>query len=186
MVNETDLCFTEQHPLEDVLGVIQEEIDAPSEEFENSFHYDGKTYPAKFLCEISHAKEDTEVLASYEEDFYAGYPAVTCHPFGKGSAFYLAAGSDQEFLRVFYRDVFRKAGVENALRAKLPYGVTTAERIADDGTRIVFVMNFKNEPVIVEDIGIWTDAETQEQYEDALQMKPFECLVLTKQKTNGN
>ena len=61
------------------------------------------------------------------------------------------------------------------LRAKLPYGVTTAERIADDGTRIVFVMNFKNEPVIVEDIGIWTDAETQEQYEDALQMKPFEC-----------
>lgn len=186
MVNETDLCFTEQHPLEDVLGVIQEEIDAPSEEFGNSFHYDGKTYPAKFLCEISHAKEDTEVLASYEEDFYAGYPAVTCHPFGKGSAFYLAAGSDQEFLRVFYRDVFRKAGVENALRAKLPYGVTTAERIADDGTRIVFVMNFKNEPVIVEDIGIWTDAETQEQYEDALQMKPFECLVLTKQKTNGN
>ena len=56
----------------------------------------------------------------------------------------------------------------------------------DDGTRIVFVMNFKNEPVIVEDIGIWTDAETQEQYEDALQMKPFECLVLTKQKTDGN
>ena len=47
-------------------------------------------------------------------------------------------------------------------------------------------MNFKNEPVIVEDIGIWTDAETQEQYEDALQMKPFECLVLAKQKTDGN
>ena len=42
MVDETDLCFTGCHPLEDVLGVIQEEIDAPSEEFENQFAYAGK------------------------------------------------------------------------------------------------------------------------------------------------
>ena len=37
IVNETDLCFIGRHPLEDVLGVVSEEMDAPSKEFENCF-----------------------------------------------------------------------------------------------------------------------------------------------------
>ena len=37
IADDTDLCFTGHHPLADVLGIEQEEIDAPSEEFPNSF-----------------------------------------------------------------------------------------------------------------------------------------------------
>ena len=41
LVDESDLCFLGNHPLEDVLGIEQEEIDAPMEEFPNSFPLSG-------------------------------------------------------------------------------------------------------------------------------------------------
>ena len=177
-VNETDLCFLGHHPLEDVLGIVPEEIDAPSEEFENRFAYGGAEYPARELCAVVRAKEQTEILSAYEKDFYAGCPAVTRNAFGKGKAYYLAAGSGQEFLRAFYRDVFAEAGLNNALGAELPYGVTVTERTGEDGRKLVFVMNFRNEPVRVEGVGKWTDAESGETYEGYLELEPFRCMIL--------
>ena len=184
VVNETDLCFTGHHPLEDVLGVIQEETDAPSEEFENQFCYRGESYPARNLCEVVHAKETARVLSVYERDYYAGYPVVTCNPYGKGKAYYLAAGSDLAFLGAFYQDVLKEAGLENPLGTGLPYGVSVTERCtAGDANdphqkRVVFVMNFKNEPVTVEGIGRWTDAENGESIQGSLALEPFGCRVL--------
>ena len=182
-VNDTDLCFLGHHPLEDVLGIVPEEIDAPSEEFENCFRYGGAEYPAKELCGIVHPKETAEVLAVYEKDFYAGCPVVTCNPYGKGRAWYLAAESDPAFLRAFYKDVFAEAGLQNALGVELPYGVTVTERCGAAGEeekRIIFVMNFKNEPVTVEGIGRWTDAESGEACEGSLGLEAFQCRVLTR------
>lgn len=183
MADETDLCFLDHHPLEDVLGVIQEEVDAPSEDFENQFVYGGMTYPARRMCEIIHPKETAEVLAVYEKDFYAGCPVVTRNPYGKGKAWYLAAESDLAFLRAFYKDVFAEAGLHNALGAELPYGVTVTERCGaagEEAKRIVFVMNFKNEPVTVEGIGRWTDSESGEACEGSLGLEAFQCRVLTR------
>ena len=178
MADETDLCFTGHHPLEDVLGVIQEEIDAPSEEFENQFEYGDRKYPARRLCEIVHPKESAEVVSVYERDFYAGFPVVIRNPYGQGEACYLAAESDQEFLCAFYADLFARAGLVNALETELPYGVTVTERTGTDGKRAVFVMNFRNSPVTVEGIGRWTDAEDGTVYEGKLELKAFQCAVL--------
>ena len=178
MVDDTDLCFIGHHPLEDVLGVVQEEIDAPSEEFENQFAYNGAEYPARRMCEIVHAKEGTEVLSVYEQDFYAGCPVVTCNTFGKGTAYYLAAESDLAFLRAFYGAVFKSIGLRNTLETELPYGVTVTERTGADGRGVIFVMNFKNEPVCVDGIGTWTDAESGVVYEGKLELRAFQCAVL--------
>ena len=181
MVNDTDLCFIGHQPLEDVLGVVQEEIDAPSEEFENRFAYNGEEYPARRMCEIVHAKEGAEVLSVYERDFYAGCPTVTRNTFGKGEAYYLTAESDMDFLRAFYSDLFDRAGLANALGAKLPYGVTVTERSGADGKGVVFVMNFRNEPVCIDGVGKWTDAESGVVYEGKLELGALQCAVLDKQ-----
>lgn len=180
MVDETDLCFTGRHPLEDVLGVVQEEMDAPSEEFENQFTYRGKTYPARELCEIVHLSEGAEAVSVYERDFYAGSPAVVCNRCGAGKAYYLAARSDPAFLRAFYREVFHEAGLVNPLHTELPYGVTVTERVSPAGETFVFVMNFKNEPVCIKGIGRRTDAENGEVYEDSLGLEAFACKILMK------
>ena len=182
MVNDTDLCFVGYHPLEDVLGVVQEEIDAPSEDFENQFSYGDAEYPARRMCEVVHAKEGTEVLSVYERDFYAGCPVVTRNHFGKGEAYYLAAESDISFLRAFYGDMFKRAGLKNALGTELPHGVTVTERAGTDGDgrELVFVMNFKNEPVCVGGAGKWTDAESGAVYEGRLELGAFQCVVLER------
>lgn len=178
MVDETDLCFTGHHPLEDVLGIIQEEIDAPSPEFTNSFFYNGKEYPAGGMREMIHALDKTEILSVYEEDYVKGMPVVTAAPFGRGKAYYIAAEPDQKFLCAFYADLFRQEGLNNPLGIVLPYGVTVTERSKADGKRIVFVMNFRNEPVRIDGIGTWIDAEDGTEYTDSLVMDAFGCVML--------
>lgn len=186
MVNETDLCFIERHPLEDVLGIIPEELDAPSDEFANAFVYGGEEYKAARMCGIVHAKEETAVLSVYEKDFYKGCPVVTRNSFGKGEAYYIAAESDITFFRAFYGDLFRKAGIENPLGTALPYGVTVTERKVcsfKDGEEheagsLVFVMNFSHDPVKIHGTGSWTDAETEEKYDGSFQMEGLSLKIL--------
>lgn len=181
-VNETDLCFAAHHPLEEVLGIVPEEIDAPSEEFSNSFFYGGREYPAVRLCAVVHPKEGTKVLAEYQRDFYAGAPAVTEHCYGEGAAFYLAAQSDLDFMRAFYGELFKRAGLENPLGEKLPYGVTVTERkpVKEGKKGLIFVMNFSHDPARVELSRRFTDAESGEEYVESLCLKGLECRILEK------
>ncbi len=181
LVNETDLCFLGEHPLEKVLGIVQEEVDAPGPEFENHFRYQGQTYALGGMREMIHAKEQTEVLAVYEEDYVKGMPVLTRNSYGKGQAFYLAAETELSFLQQFYKELLKQAGVENSLGTELPYGVTVSERKScDGGDSLVFVMNFRNEPVCIEGIGTWQDAESKEKYEKELKLEAFGCRLLKR------
>ena len=44
--------------------------------------------------------------------------------------------------------------------------------------RLVFVMNFREEPVRLEKIGKWIDAESGEVYEEVLELPGFSCRIL--------
>ena len=178
--DETDLCFTGHHPLEDVLGVVPEELDAPGEGFENSFVYEKHRYPAHSLCEVVHTRVGAEIISSYEKGFYRGCPVGTRNPFGKGECYFLSAFSDLSFYCEFYEKLFQRAGLENPLGIKLPYGVTVTQRENKTGEQIVFVMNFQHAPVRLDGIGNWFDAETGEKYVQSLEMKNLECKVLIK------
>ena len=182
LVDESDLCFLGNHPLEDVLGIEQEEIDAPMEEFPNSFRYQGTDYSAGELREVIHAKDGCEILSVYEEDYVKGMPVLTRNSYGSGKAYYLAAVPGMDFLRAFLGDLLAELSLENPLGVKLPYGVTTAQRTAKDGgSSLVFVMNFRNEPVCVEGLGSWTDAESAETIQGVLELEAFQCRILKRQ-----
>lgn len=177
MADSTDLCFLGHHPLEDVLGVIQEEIDAPGEGFDNGFLYHGKHFDTGRLCEVCHPAESAQVQAVYEKDYCAGYPVLVKNLYGRGQSRYLAAEADMDFLREFYRDLFEELGIRNALGIDLPYGVTVTSR---EGSRdAVFVMNFSPEQTELEGVLGWRDAETGEIYEGCLRMDGFSCKILT-------
>lgn len=178
MVDETDLCFIGRHPLADVLGITQEEIDAPGTGFENSFLYEGIRYQTGKLCEICHPHDTAQVLACYEKDFYAGLPVVIRNSFGQGCCYYIAAETDETFLVSFYGKLFRELGLTNPLSIPLPYGITTAVRQREAAPDLVFVMNFSHDPICLDSIGLWQDAETGKRYENALLMDPLSCRVL--------
>lgn len=95
------------------------------------------------LCDIIHA-ETAKVLATYREDFYAGYPALTVNEFGKGKAYYIASRNEDIFLNDFYNKIVADESIKQVIDTELPEGVTAQMR-TDGETDYVFIMNFKPE-----------------------------------------
>ncbi len=178
MVDENDLCFTGEHPLEGVLGICQEEIDAPGEAFQNSITFSGKVHHTGNLCEVIRTR-GARTIASYLKEYYAGTPAVTENLYGEGKAYYLAAEFEQGFLNDFYRERALEAGIENPLRVRLPYGVTTALRKGEKD--LIFLQNFNDGKVLVETPGRYEDMDSGMILGGEIWLAPFECKILHEQ-----
>lgn len=142
-VNENDIVTTGGYPgkLRDILGIWVEESDALPENGANHFTWEGQRYPARLLCDLLHS-EGAEVLASYEEDFYAGMPVLTCNRFGAGKAYYVAARSDGDFYSRFVARICEECNVEPVLRCD---GVEATRRVGAEG-EYLFLLNHHKEP----------------------------------------
>lgn len=177
IVDENDLCFIGEHPLRKVLGIRQEEIDAPGEEFKNSIVFHGRTYDTGRFCEVIH-NESGHVIAAYEKEFYAGAPAVVENNYGKGKTYYLAAEFEQDFLNEFYKECAGKAGIENPLKAQLPYGVTVSERKGE--RNLIFLQNFNDREILVEAAGKYLEIDNETLWDGKITLVPFECKILVE------
>lgn len=176
------LCFTDRHPLSDVLGIRTEEIEVSPEYVKNGISYRGRKYDISGICALVHA-ETAEILGTYEKDFYAGYPALTVHSYGKGKAYYIAAQAD--FLSDFYRTLAEETGCGCALAldGELPGGVTVNERAADavlggSERSLWFVQNFLPGETKIVLAKVYRDAETGERVEGEIRLAGYQCLVL--------
>ena len=86
----------------------------------------------------------------YGRDFYAGGPAVTLNHFGRGQALYIGAHGGPEWYDALHGALVARLGLQRALDADLPDGVTATRRVAADGTVFTFVENFANAPRTVD------------------------------------
>jgi len=188
IVNENDLCFLGGFPgpLRSVLGIWSEEIDALYDEdynlvkfIPNEDMYLEKEYKAEILCDLIHA-EAAKVLAEYQRDFYAGFPAVTVNNYGKGKAYYIAFRDNGELLRDFYGNLISKLQLKRALEAELPQGVTAQWR-TDGDRNFIFVMNFTPEAKNIKlgDIKL-SDLLTSEKIENDLEIAPYGVRIVEK------
>jgi beta-galactosidase len=149
IVDESDLCFLGGFPgpLRTVMGIWSEEIDALYPGERNAMLVGRGGLPGlagrwevQDLCDLIHA-ETADVIGRYAGDFYAGRPALTVNRHGKGRAYYLAARPEQRFLDQLARSLEGHLGLERAVRAPLPLGVSARIR-QDDRGRFLFLMNF--------------------------------------------
>lgn len=138
-VDEHDLVVTGGYPgkLKDILGIWVEESDALPDGKANRFSYGDVPYPAELICDILHLR-GAEALAEYENDFYAGTPVITENFYGKGKAYYVGTRSSLEFLKVFLKELLKKAGVSEILQT--PSEVEVVERIKGERS-FWFVLN---------------------------------------------
>ena len=158
-VNETDLCHLGGFPgnLKDVFGIWNEEIDSIYDN--NAIIADGKEYVVRDFCERIHPDKDTEVLGVYKRDFYAGESAVTRHAYGNGQAYYIAARTDDEYLKKLYSDIFADNGITPIIDS-FDADVSVTQR----GDK-VYIMNF-------------SDKESKAVYNgEEITLKPYECVI---------
>lgn len=142
-VDESDLVTLGGYPgkLRDIFGVWVEETDALPQEQINHFTWQGKRYSCDMLFDLLHS-EGAQVLASYEEDFYAGMPALTRNAFGKGFAYYMATRPEAAFCEVLVDQLCREQGIVPVMQT--PQGVEAAVR-CNERKKYLFLLNHAGE-----------------------------------------
>ncbi len=140
-VDENQLNYLGGFPgdgLKDLFGVISEEIDTLYPSDRNRVHFaEMPEGEVRDYAEVLRVADGTNVLGTYEQDYYKGMAAVTERTCQNGSAMYIAARLDDASMQHLYARTLKKAGVS---MYKLPYGVERHTREAD-GMRYVFYLN---------------------------------------------
>ncbi|MBA3943729.1 MAG: beta-galactosidase [Herpetosiphonaceae bacterium] len=165
IVDEHDLCFLGGFPgpLRKTLGIWSEEIDALHDGQTNRIAMVegnalgiGASYECYELCDLIH-EEGAETLAVYQDDFYAGRPALTLNRFGQGKAYYVASRNREPFFGDFVGKILAEAGITRVLPTELPQGVTAQVR-TDGQHDYVFLLNFTpEEQAVALDGDVYTD-----------------------------
>lgn len=158
------------HGLMDVFGLRSAEIDGLYD-WESNTAVPAKgqgiltrTYVCKTLCELVEApgaksvimlgdetdpagdmqtgkETDTEVLAVYGSDFYAGTPALTRKQYGKGRAYYICADFEQSFYDELFDAAAEEAGIVRPPLDEIPKGVEVTQRVSDAAAYLI-LQNF--------------------------------------------
>lgn len=145
-VNENDLVQG-AYPgkLSDVLGIWVEEIDALPKDKENHFIYHNKTYPCHIACDLLHLQGATS-LSVYQDDFYQGMPVLTKNQYGKGTAYYVATRSNEDFYQEFLKTICNDLNIHPLL--DVPQGVEVTKR-ENDVYEYYFILNHLEESVSI-------------------------------------
>lgn len=140
-VDDNTLCYLGGFPgdgLSELFGVISEEIDTYYDSDENSATFtDGHKAIIHDYAEILRVS-DTDILAKYDKDFYAGTPAITCKNFGKGKAYYVGARIDMDSMSGLFKTMLKET---NTKYLTLPAGIEYHKREDESGKAIEFYLN---------------------------------------------
>lgn len=142
-VDESDLVTVGGYPgkLRDILGIWVEEIDSLPPGASNHFTWDGERHEATLLCDLLHS-EGAQVLTTYDEDFYAGMPVLTCNHLGNGKAYYMATRPDAAFYGKLVERLCGEQGVMPVMQT--PEGVEATLRVNAEN-KYLFLLNHAKE-----------------------------------------
>jgi beta-galactosidase len=87
--------------------------------------------------------DGAEAIATYEEDFRAGLPAVARHRFGEGTSYYLGTRPEESYMVALLDRACTQAGVTATLTT--PAGVEVVRR-EGGGRSFLFALNHRSKP----------------------------------------
>ena len=119
--------------------------------------------------------ESTEILATYETDFYAGTPAATRHEYGNGTAYYLGTQPEGAYTAQLISQACREAAVEPPLQA--PPGVEVLRRRSGEKS-FLFILNHNREEATLILKGGARDLLDAGLVQDHVTLEPFDILIL--------
>jgi beta-galactosidase len=165
--------------LTDLFGLEVQEFDPLPPGEENHLTIKGAfttthLHPARIWCDIIEPKE-SQVLAIYAKDFYAGRPAITMNNFGQGKAIYIGTMSHQYFYYDLVAWLRQLCNLHPLL--KVPDAVEVSMRQKDD-TKIFFLLNHQNTPVRITFFKPMHDFLTGNTFTGNYDLPPHGVLVL--------
>jgi beta-galactosidase len=161
--------------LDRALGLCVEDfVPLASEEDNRILTRDGASYSCDLWADLVHL-EGAEPLASYQQGFYAGIPAVTRLAFGNGVTYYLGTRPEERYTRLLLGQICRETGVSAPLEAQP--GVEVVRRKTEEAS-FLFVLNHNTELAQVRLDGPVRDVLTGEKHDGALDLDPLEVAVL--------
>jgi beta-galactosidase len=135
--------------LRDVLGITVEEWEPYPEGTANTLLFpDGSKVSSSYFNDLLHC-DSASALANFDEDFFAGYPALTENQYKKGKAYYVATRPDKSWLKSWISGIATNAGITAPLN--VPAGVEVTRRIKTDGSEFLFILNHNTNPVRIDD-----------------------------------
>ena len=163
-------------PLRELAGVWVEEIDALAPEQTNTITFtDGTRMTCNLLCDLMHL-EGAQMLASYDENFYAGMPAITKNQFGKGFTYYIGTNMDQEGIDKVLKMATHQADIHPVVDE--PTALEVVCRRTADSTHY-YIFNFKETDIVIPDQFVgFTDLLTGKKVESGMRMKQYDALIL--------
>ena len=178
LVNESDNVHLGGYPgpLRELAGVWVEEIDALAPEQTNTITFtDGTRMTCNLLCDLMHL-EGAQLLASYDENFYAGMPAITKNTFGKGCTYYIGTNMGQEGIDKVLKMATQQANVHPVV--KEPTALEVVCRKTADSTHY-YIFNFRETEIVIPDQFVgYTDLLTGKKVESGMRMKHYDALIL--------
>ncbi|VDG33588.1 beta-galactosidase [Lactobacillus sp.] [Lactiplantibacillus mudanjiangensis] len=126
-VTETDTYYPEQH----------NQLKAFNQTYQVNDYSD--------LLDLTTAK----TLGTYEQDFYAGSAAVTENQLERGTAYYLAARTEQSFLTDFYQHIVQQLQLQPSLAVTKTTAAVSIQVRENATTNYYFVINFSHVPTTV-------------------------------------
>jgi beta-galactosidase len=157
-----------------LVGVWVEETDVQPPDVVNhvAFHDGGQAASATELFDI--LRTDTaQPIAEFQDDFYAGRPAVTVNQVGDGSAVYLASPAVGLLEAITDRFIARDhAWKAPAFVESVPWA---------GGGDLVFLLNHGEAEARIEmPDGEWTDVLTGRGLESEMSLRPAEAVVVRR------
>lgn len=100
--------------------------------------FEGKRFQAGIWSDLMRIMPETEVLASYASEFYAGEPCITKHSYGEGVCYYVGTEPGQALMDALMAQICTKAGIEPIL---LPVEDVECTIRENDRERFLFIIN---------------------------------------------
>lgn len=139
-----------------------------------------KEYECRLMCDVVHL-EGAESWAQFGEDYYAGFPAVTRHGYGRGEAWYVATQVEESFIGAWLGYLAERAGIKPLPGATVS-GVETTLRLGADGQTYLFVMNHNPAPVTFELEGSYMDLIAYNVWAGLTELPAYGVQVLVREK----
>ncbi|MBK9925171.1 MAG: beta-galactosidase [Anaerolineales bacterium] len=133
-------------PFRDMLGLTVEEYAPYSETQTNSIRtMDGKKFKCTFWGDVINLNGAETIIAAFEQDYYAGKPAITQNIFGKGNAFYIGTLPNPDGMEWVLELACKTADVQSVT---LPAGVELLRR-TNGKSEFVFALNYSDQVATV-------------------------------------